>query len=209
MEGWRPTPRPPRSLRRPSGWPPPSTSSRAPKESSTQPSSSAARPALPLRPGLPVPGCARMRGASLMSTPTSSSSWPPPGWPSRPAPCSPTPSGSCSPWPTMASPAGGGPARHGQGRGGYTARCSGTLSAGGQPAVQRLPLGLQQGRFVSCRVATCGAGRHLRCSAQVWASVALPTSQHTNLPPLVEGPTVRLVGRHAKVRRAGYRTRAR
>jgi hypothetical protein len=34
-----------------------------------------------------------------------------------------------------------------------------------------------------------------------------PTSQHTNLPPLVEGPAVRLVGRHAKVRREGYRNR--
>jgi hypothetical protein len=34
---------------------------------------------------------------------------------------------------------------------------------------------------------------------------ALPTSQHTNLPPLVEGPAVQLARRHAKVRRAGYR----
>ena len=42
----------------------------------------------------------------------------------------------------------------------------GTLSAGGQPAVQLLPLGLQQGRFVSCRVAGCGAGGRLRCSAK-------------------------------------------
>jgi hypothetical protein len=32
-----------------------------------------------------------------------------------------------------------------------------------------------------------------------------PTSQHTNLPPLVEGPAIRLARRHAKVRRAGYR----
>jgi hypothetical protein len=34
-----------------------------------------------------------------------------------------------------------------------------------------------------------------------------PTSQHTNLLPLIEGPAVRLAGRHAKVRREGYRTR--
>jgi hypothetical protein len=35
----------------------------------------------------------------------------------------------------------------------------------------------------------------------------VPTSQHTNLPPLVEGPAVRLASRHAKVRRDGYRKR--
>jgi hypothetical protein len=34
-----------------------------------------------------------------------------------------------------------------------------------------------------------------------------PTSQHMNLPPLVEGPAVELAGRHAKVRREGYRRR--
>ncbi len=32
----------------------------------------------------------------------------------------------------------------------------------------------------------------------------VPTSQHTNLPPLVEGPAIRLARRHAKVRRKGY-----
>jgi site-specific DNA recombinase len=36
-----------------------------------------------------------------------------------------------------------------------------------------------------------------------------PTSQHTNLPPLVEGVAVRLARRHAKLRRGGYRTLAR
>ncbi len=40
-----------------------------------------------------------------------------------------------------------------------------------------------------------------------WVYVALPTSQHTNLPPLLEGSTVRLASRHAKVRREGYRRR--
>jgi hypothetical protein len=39
--------------------------------------------------------------------------------------------------------------------------------------------------------------------SQVWS--VPPTSQHTNLPPLVEGPAIRLARRHAKVRRAGYR----
>jgi DNA-directed RNA polymerase specialized sigma24 family protein len=35
----------------------------------------------------------------------------------------------------------------------------------------------------------------------------VPTGQHTNLPPLVEGPAVRLASRHAKVKREGYRKR--
>lgn len=84
-----------------------------------------------------------------------------------------------------------------------------TLSGGGQPAVQLLPLGLQQGRFVSCRVAACAAGGRLRCSAQVkhQRRAALPTSQYTNLPPLVEDPAVELAKRHTKVRREGYRRR--
>jgi len=37
----------------------------------------------------------------------------------------------------------------------------------------------------------------------------VPTGQHTNLPPLVEGPAVRLASRHAKIRRDWYRTRVR
>jgi hypothetical protein len=40
-----------------------------------------------------------------------------------------------------------------------------------------------------------------------WGYVVLPTSQHTNLPPLLEGSAVRLASRHAKVRREGYRRR--
>jgi hypothetical protein len=39
------------------------------------------------------------------------------------------------------------------------------------------------------------------------AGLVVPTSQHTNLPPLVEGPVVRLAGRHAKIRREGYQRR--
>jgi hypothetical protein len=39
--------------------------------------------------------------------------------------------------------------------------------------------------------------------------LVVPTSQHTNLLPLVEGPGIRLASRHAKIRRGGYRTRAR
>ncbi len=48
-------------------------------------------------------------------------------------------------------------ARHGQGRGGYTARCSGTLSAGGQPAVQRLPRPSPRPRRRTGRQAAGGA----------------------------------------------------
>ena len=57
----------------------------------------------------------------------------------------------------------------------------------------------------SCRVAApvavCAVQRRFEHSEVV------PTSQHTNLPPLVEGPAVRLASRHAKVRRDGYRKR--
>jgi len=33
--------------------------------------------------------------------------------------------------------------------------------------------------------------------------VVVPTSQHKNLPPLVEGPAIQLASRHAKFRRDG------
>jgi hypothetical protein len=40
-----------------------------------------------------------------------------------------------------------------------------------------------------------------------YESLVVPTGQHTNLPPLVEGPAIRLASCHAKVRREGYRRR--
>jgi hypothetical protein len=45
----------------------------------------------------------------------------------------------------------------------------------------------------------------VRRAAELRGRLVVPTSQHTNLPLLVEGPAVRLASRYAKVRRAGYR----
>ncbi len=56
---------------------------------------------------------------------------------------------------------------------------------------------------VAASVAVCAAQRRFECLDVV------PTSHNKNLQPLVEGPAVRLVGRHSKVRRGGYQTRTR
>jgi hypothetical protein len=65
-------------------------------------------------------------------------------------------------------------------------------------------------RRVRSRWRRARASRARRRASSCWAAgLAPPTSQHTNLPPLVEGPVVRLAGRHAKTRRAGYQRRHR